>query len=215
MIQSEPPFVSLHRNAKIHYRFIGDVHGKMREYNRLCDDFHRSHLWAFTLCVGDLAVGFPGVKNLPLGSNDMFIRGNHDNPDVCRDTPGYLGDYGINEHGVFFVSGADSIDKNRRTPGVDWWPDEQLSWEELSGACSTYSLEVPEIVVSHDCPQSLIPEMGKNYAPTQTRLALDAMLTINRPRLWVFGHHHLSFDKTIDGCRFVCLNELETLDINI
>jgi predicted phosphodiesterase len=45
---------------------------------------------------------------------------------------------------------------------------------------------------------------------TATSSLAQQMYTIHKPDLWIFGHHHKSFDETIGGTRFICLNELES-----
>ena len=120
---------------------------------------------------------------------------------------------------MMLIGGAYSIDRQWRTEGYDWWPDEQLSLPELNTLVDVYSTVRPRIMVTHDCPESLAPVMaaiGKfryDYVSNRTRQALQAMLEIHRPEIHIFGHWHFSLDKVIDGTRFVCLAELECKDI--
>ena len=68
--------------------FIGDVHGKFGPYKRICKEYRD------TIQVGDMGVGFidrytnRSYSNPPhyamKAGNHRFIRGNHDNPGVCR-----------------------------------------------------------------------------------------------------------------------------------
>jgi Icc-related predicted phosphoesterase len=44
---------------------------------------------------------------------------------------------------------------------------------------------------------------------------LHMMFQEHQPKLWVFGHHHQSKDVQINGTRFVCLNELETMTLEL
>ena len=98
--------------------FLGDVHGK---FNQI--PYHQLGT-GLTVCVGDLGIGFPNQDPPVIPAHFRFIRGNHDNPEVCRQHPNYLGEYGFLQNpDLFFVGGADSIDKSHRTPGGDWWPD--------------------------------------------------------------------------------------------
>src|SRR5262245_14865759 len=69
-------------------------------------------------------------------SNARFIRGNHDNPNVCRRHTQWIPD-GHLEDSMMFIGGG-----------------------------------------------------------------------IHKPKLWVFGHWHRSFDKALRSTRFVCLAEL-------
>jgi hypothetical protein len=50
---------------------------------------------------------------------------------------------------------------------------------------------------------------------SQTRQAFQSMFKLRQPGLWIFGHWHASFDRVLDGTRFICLAELEYRDIEI
>lgn len=57
--------------------------------------------------------------------------------------------------------------------------------------------------------------MGWTYGKSQTRTMLQKMFEEHKPELWIFGHHHKSKDEVINGTRFICLDELETFEIEI
>lgn len=185
--------------------FIGDIHGRPQDVLPVSGD---------CIQVGDMGIGFDDSGKLEtwLGQNPgvRFIRGNHDNPALCRAHPRYMGDYGVWK-GVFFLGGANSIDAHLRTPGLDWWPDEQLSQDELTQAVDHYKVVRPQIVVSHDCPhrvkQTMFGKMfeGEKFRPTPTSLAMGEMLKFHQPKMWIFGHWHQN--KVMAGFRtaFVCL----------
>lgn len=71
----------------------------------------------------------------------------------------------------------------------------------------------PDIVITHDCPESvclyLLP-VGARLYQNITGWALDELFNIHQPKIWRFGHHHKSWRMTINGTDFRCLNELET-----
>ena len=93
-------------------RFIGDVHGKMDEYLGVianCDE---------SIQVGDFGAGF--VPLPVVSERHRFIRGNHDSPSVCRESPNWIED-GAHMGDMFFCGGAFSIDRYRRHVGIDWW----------------------------------------------------------------------------------------------
>lgn len=206
-------------------RYVGDVHGKFRQYKRIIAGAPAS------IQVGDMGVGFyrfphgeaqanpPHEKMLP---NHKYIRGNHDNPGVCRNQSQWIpdGHYGP-ETGTMFIGGADSIDKSLRIKGYSWWADEELSYAELGALMDQYERLKPRIMVTHDAPQSIAnevirPMLMQNYAKfeaTRTRQALQIMFQCHQPELWIFGHYHVSFDHVINGTRFICLAELEYKDL--
>ena len=97
--------------------------------------------------------------------------------------------------------------------GISWWPEEQLSVKELEKAIALYKETKPQIVASHDGPQSIITGFYHIFAKSRTRMALDAMLEAHQPRMWVFAHHHISWKKQVGATLFQCLEELETLEV--
>jgi hypothetical protein len=171
---------------------------------------HRTGKHDATLQCGDFGIGFPGIELPDLGSNHRIFRGNHDDPSAALEHPAFLPDWGV-WNSVFYVSGADSIDHTSRTMGIDWWPDEQLSHETLIEVIEEYSKITPKIVASHDCPQSVLLEMkgDRAFGRSRTRMALQAMLEINSPDLWVFAHHHKTWTGKVLECRFRALNIME------
>lgn len=198
-------------------RFIGDIHANFKRYMDIVNDFDGD-----TIQVGDFGVGFAPVPELEL--RHRFIRGNHDNPVLCRDqnmpwSLNYIPDGMWNTNDMFFVGGALSIDQHLRTDGLNWWRDEELSYGEFTKILADYSDLKPDVMVTHDCPESIAKQLfdgqGKIFLPSITRNALQAALEIHEPKLWIFGHWHQSVDVTINNTRFICLNELEYKDIEI
>jgi hypothetical protein len=148
-----------------------------------------------------------------------FIRGNHDNPGECRKHSQWIAD-GLIDDNVMFIGGAISIDKEWRVPDYSWWEDEELSIPELNALVDKYVGAKPRVMITHDCPNEvgelLLSQYiaGGPFAKLQSRTcqALQHMWSAHSPTLWVFGHHHHSFDHTLRGTRFVCLAELEYRD---
>ncbi len=201
--------------------FIGDVHGYWGEYRKGV----LGHLVKdYSIQVGDMGLGFPGFEKTDphnFGEKNFFIRGNHDNPDICRKHQNYLGDWGnreIDNKKLFIVSGAWSIDKNSRIPGVSWWDEEELSYYTfMNDVIPTYAKTKPEIVVSHDCPSIMRSCLMSHHSLLETSksvtvAALDEMFNIWCPKLWVYGHHHVGLKKQMSKTLFVSLGELETFN---
>lgn len=209
-------------------RFIGDVHGKYRQYKQIISGCDRS------VQVGDMGVGFryyvphddsglhgkifgnPPYDDMEKG-NHRFIRGNHDNPQECRKHPFFIQD-GAVEDTTMYVGGALSIDRQYRIEGFSWWPDEELSLQELNQIYDVYVTSKPTVMVTHDAPDSiacLLSRKEKLEFPSRTRQAFQSMFESHRPSLWLFGHWHQSFITDIEGTRFICLAELEFLDIEL
>ena len=208
-------------------RVIGDVHGKFKPYRNLIRDVPQS------IQVGDMGVGFRGYNldrelvwrtNPPYSAmsegDHKFIRGNHDNPTVCRQQKHWIPD-GTAVDGIYCLGGAVSIDRAYRTEGLDWWPDEELSYAELDRMIDDYAALKPDVVVTHDCPESMATALMAAFNKTKiadgsrTRVALEQMLHTHQPRLWLFGHWHVSLSFMVGRTTFRCLDELEFADVEI
>jgi len=201
---------------------IGDVHGYTRTYQKwLRDNLAPSDS---SIQIGDMGLGFSGVGlpapgQPPLEPSHKFFRGNHDNPRKCRAHKNYLGDYGyLSEYGIFYLAGAFSIDRATRTEGESWWPDEELSYQELERAIDLYLQVKPRFVLSHEAPAKaanvLLADLIGPYfwakgdcANSRTAQALEAMLVLHAPEKWIFGHYHVDKQFYTPGyhTQFTCL----------
>lgn len=201
-------------------RFIGDVHGKYRRYRELLHDSPPS------IQIGDMGVGFFHNNGRPqpnppfdvmIEGNHRFIRGNHDNPKVCQRHTQWIAD-GIIENDVMFIGGALSIDKEWRVEGDSWWADEELSSSMLTTLVDLYTTARPRVMVTHDCPASMAVHMCDPHKlgfPSRTQQAFQSMFEIYQPELWIFGHWHKHADEIHNGTRFICLAELQHMDIDL
>lgn len=195
--------------------FIGDVHGHINEYLGILK-FNRDFDQSFQL--GDMGIGFRNcfdhLQVDPL--RDRFIHGNHDNPDLCKIHPAFLGRYGYVDVGgvrIFFVSGGYSIDKHHRTLGVNYWDNEELSYREAEELLKIYSTAKADIVITHDCPMDIrhlitgTHHQDNSYTPNL--LSEMFWYVDHKPKYYFFGHHHHSFTHEFRGTTFRCLAELE------
>jgi predicted phosphodiesterase len=192
---------------------IGDIHADIETLFDIADGLEN---W---IQIGDLGWGFTRDPIPEFPDGGKAIRGNHDCPDTARAHPSYLGDYGVTDDGIFYVSGGctPDFDRIRRTPGRDWWPDEELGWEELQEMISAYEAAKPDIVVTHDAPYFLYRALlaatsvklnGHIGDPNRNRTAsaFDSMFAVHRPKFWYFGHWHLPFAYQHQGTWFRCVD---------
>lgn len=129
-----------------------------------CDGNHEDH-WH----LRDNTVDYPGVKYMPRGS-------------VLTLPDGRV---------VMFMGGAESVDKDQRRLGFDWFPEEVISLSDLDRAME-YKGKV-DIIISHTCPREFIvgtKTSGKISDPS--RHALSYLLEHFKPSQWFFGHWHKS-----------------------
>jgi len=210
--------------------FLSDVHGEFTYLKAFLNQMKNYEV----IQLGDLGIGFPkelshtwppskkiyaldeltNLENLP---NFKFISGNHDHPELCKQHPNYLGDYGIYKtkdgFDLFFISGSPSIpqDINREYPGVTWWQNEELSIDEWDKCLELYSQTKPEIVISHCCPQRCVFILHKepfNKIGGLSERRMNEMMDIHKPKTWIFGHHHIDRIFTYDKINFIAIGAM-------
>lgn len=196
---------------------VGDTHSKNAEYLRLVKDED------FSLQLGDFGFGedYQVLSCLDPNKHKILL-GNHDDYPLAKigPYPHFLGDFGPLQLGylqdAFYVRGGRSIDWSLRTPGIDFFEEEELTYQQGMKCIELYDKTKPRIVFSHECPLSVIDIFPKKtwggslIRPSHTSHILQSMLDIHQPELWMFGHFHESRNQLIGRCIFVCLKELET-----
>lgn len=203
------------------FRIIGDVHGDRRYLDLIkgCD---------YSLQVGDMSYDYSILDTVD-PEKHKFIPGNHEDYDKVFDQPHCLGNFGVYENpvcSVFFIRGAWSIDKKYRTFKVDWFPNEEMSQEEWGRCIDLYAQVKPDILISHDCPFSILsrlsnPNIAKSFGfnsgniRTITGAGLDECISIHKPKNHFFGHHHKWFDEVIDGVHYYCIPTLKYIDLEL
>lgn len=209
---------------------IGDLH--------YAPEYHKSIMkkYDYTIQVGDCGFKYDYLKDFD-SNKHKWVGGNHDNYDIARNYPHYLGDYGLYEvpgrAPIFFVRGAWSIDHEsrkqymKRVPSEKvWWEEEELSMQDLNKAIDLYKTAKPEFVISHEAPFSVLhnvcaPGFPRRFGypqdiiKTKTSFCLEEMLKYHKPKEWVFGHYHKSWADEVNGIKFQCLdiNEVKVYDI--
>ncbi|MDE3023565.1 MAG: hypothetical protein KGI54_17230 [Pseudomonadota bacterium] len=200
-------------------RIIGDVHGDAYLHRRLKENAVRS------IQIGDMGVGF-GLNHCFefLPDKDFFFNGNHDNPDECKTFKSFLGTCGSSRaEKLFWCGGGYSIDWAYRIPGVSWWENEELPVSELEEVIDQYIDFKPDIMLSHEAPDFLGPLMlqrggglpGAPYRPSRTALALQAMYEAHQPKIWLYGHWHMDFEFQAPVTKFLCVNQNQSIDLNV
>lgn len=210
-------------------RIIGDCHGAIRaplKNTILSETKNRTYRQLTQECeysvqVGDLGFNVQDLEGIDY-VNHRYVMGNHDYYDENFTVLHSLGDYGFTNHGgldFFFVRGETSIDKENRTPFVDWWPNEELNYSQAESCIDLFAKVKPDVVISHGCPLDVLKiinnQFYKQYGGSFTTKLLQTLFEYSAPKLWLFGHYHADFNRVINGCNFICINELryvESLD---
>lgn len=202
--------------------FIGDIHGAFNWY--LTKGIKSA---SSSLQLGDMGWGFPVERNkrgkllaeskmskdldsIPPMPQHKFLCGNHDDRKFVSNHPNYVGDYGYDENsGIFYISGAFSVDFEWRTIGISWWDYEELEYQVLLEMIEVFADTKPRIVASHDCPStavySMFPHSTKRHWYTRTQFAMDEAFKKWQPERWYFGHYHQSKHVDTCGTRFQCV----------
>ena len=217
--------------AKQITRIVGDIHGLFNDYKMYSiDKFEGPHIQ-----IGDFGVGFgqsdywhENVDAYMTASSGRFIRGNHDNPAVCKTLKSWIPD-GRVENDVMFIGGAWSIDNPdappgwyKRTKDYDWWADEECSDNQFAHFLDVYKAAKPRVMITHDCPHNIADDMfwksgllkGPRYN-TRTGDFLQKLLDIHQPESWVFGHWHHSMQYKYGNTLFQCIGILDHIDMEL
>jgi hypothetical protein len=100
--------------------------------------------------------------------------------------------YVINNKSFLFINGADSQDKEWRTEGKSWWPQEQITSTDISHAF--YNLEKYDFnvdyIISHTGGSEICKMLG--FSPTVSDKWLDKVLDVAQYEKHYLGHYHLN-----------------------
>lgn len=192
---------------------LGDIHGDITPIPRMGD--------TPLIQLGDFgfAAAYEGFKDVPKETM-MIIGGNHDEYPILKTLASYLGDFGLipGTKKTFFIRGAHSIDKEARlVRNWPWWPEEELTTREADMALDAYERAKPEVVLSHTCPDIIVPSMWKvPLLKSFTGQLLNECLKIHTPRRWYFGHWHEKRQyRWGDTCIFRCVGTSELLEVDL
>lgn len=196
---------------------LGDCHGMIDRYERIIKNLEGDGIQSILL--GEL--GFQKEHNWFINSpystkNHKILFGNHDYFPYLNLSYSLGRFKNLPEYKMFAIAGGYSIDQQRRIEGLSWFREEEMNITEEMNCFKAYKKAKPEIVITHDGPMSAIDEIF-NYSykfpnGQRTNMYFENLLCYHRPRVWIFAHHHESRDKVIGNTRFICLDELETLD---
>ncbi len=196
---------------------IGDTHWP-EFYFPIIDKITEEDANAKTIHVGDLNIGvdgndFPAEWNI----NHRFIRGNHDNPAVCKTHPNYLGEYGyLEEYDLFYYGGAATPIWAKQRYNGDYFPDEELNFIQAQAAIDLYAEVKPRFVVTHDAPRDVIQaEHPDEIIHNRTVETLQEMFQTHRPTAWFYGHHHHGKVKTMKKTTFICVAQNGFVEVKL
>lgn len=142
-----------------------------------------------------------------------FLDGNHENFSILNSLPiennmGKISDsifhlkrgqvYNFEGKKILVCGGADSIDKEYRIRGLNWWSGETITQEDIDNIPAGHY----DYVLTHCCPRSVFEE-NKVFLCTLDNVNQDNVIHTSEDRLeelknkitfgtWVFGHYHVN-----------------------
>ncbi len=102
------------------------------------------------------------------------------------------------------VGGAASVDRALRIPGVDWWPEEELTDSQASRIAEAGPADV---MVCHDVPAGVpvsLPPWRREWDLVDLarsdahRARLQRVVDVVQPKLILHGHLHMAYAKKPD-----------------
>ena len=205
----------------------GDIHAQFGQLNTFINNKKPDIL----LCCGDFGY-FPDEKLYslkrikPKDTKIYWCPGNHERWDLLEERFGRrglipieikpnifycpIGSYlKIEGKNILFIGGADSIDKDSRIIGIDWFPQEILNMNDVDFILNN-SKERVDIIISHTCPDCFDMSRTERFDKWNdpSRKALDIILKQLNPKLYFFGHWHFSLKGKFKGTYWECLNDI-------
>lgn len=197
----------------------GDIHNQFNDLNTIINKKRPD----IVICCGDFGYwpNWPNSQKLsdikPQGSKIYWIDGNHDDHWSLRDrkTDELEKDIIYKPRGstlklddgrnIFFMGGADSIDKHLRREGIDWFREEIIMQRDM--------LNIPDeevdIFITHTCPEELLDDLIKFYPEKNcepSNIALSELWKHYKPELWIFGHWHHYTEGVLFGTKWHALS---------
>ncbi len=208
------------------FHFIGDVHGRWDDFSAVLKKstadvvFQVGDFGFFPKLWGSRLDPLPGRlrrESAPPGASEVvyFIDGNHDDipslqaglfshPSFSYCPRPTLLTFGATR--ILLMGGGVSLDRRRRTEGVDWFPSEVPSTQEMLAFQDRLLCGV-DIVVTHEMPTSVVDKVFDGfYHDTPVGRDLEAILQSVpsglRPKYWISGHYHEDARVNLYGTRF-------------
>lgn len=193
------------------------------------------------IILGDVGICWDNGKNdewvrrelqkLPVTT--LWLDGNHENFQLLSEYPvkewhgGYVHRIGQDilhlmrgycyeiQGQVFWIfGGGNSVDRNYRTQGVDWWPQEMPTMQEYNRGMDSLKAHGYRVdyVLTHTAPRKVAERLVENIIPGEEKLQhyLQKVAKLAVFKEWYFGHWHM--DTVTDGKYFGLMERIVRLE---
>ncbi len=215
--------------------FFGDIHGQWNLFNSKVNELYSKYKEPMTIIIcGDVAYfwkgeDIPKVK-VPPYSKVIWAPGNHEDWETIdsyelgrlhevQDNV-FLASFGAIEEiegkKILFCGGADSVDKNMRTPFLDWFPSEIITNKDMDFLLDNVKDQKIDILVSHTCPERVYNQLQNEIDWMEVRskdpsvYALDMIVEKFRPDFSIFGHFHRYKEGNVGDLHWTCLSYINS-----
>jgi hypothetical protein len=198
---------------------LGDVHGSWRSLRWAMDQNPDTDLF---IQVGDFGYWENLGRKIPdMDRQILFCDGNHeDHVGLAKRVEDEKLEVAKNVwyiprashfvyEGVSFncIGGAESIDRDMRVSGKDWFASEVPSYAEFSNFAN---LPPADVVIAHTAPISVIEAcfpypLFPGFAQVENALEQVWQQTASRSSYYFYGHWHMPMTKIIKGTHFQCI----------
>ena len=117
--------------------------------------------------------------------------------------------YNLNGKTCLVINGADSQDKNLRKEGISWWPEEQITEEDIQKAkfnLKRYNNKV-DYLLTHTGGVNVCASLG--FKPTISDVRLSQILNTFQYDYHYLGHYHV--DRIIDNKTRIFYNDIKEI----
>jgi len=246
--QPAPPYPAQALSAVESIGVMGDLHGDLNHARVALQTLADRHITAIVQ-LGDWGIIWPG-QNWQIDLHKLsrflarnrqtmyFVDGNHDWHPRLRDFPvskdgirwltynvGHLPRGYRTTIGQHFVlaalGGANSSDRALRTEGKDWWPEEQITDEDIR----RLGTERVDVLIAHEAPLmaddiELIREKEGDLSRLESlyadasRIMLRRAVMRTRPQLTLGGHYHRYLTRNLTEAMTGLNTRVVILDMN-
>lgn len=196
---------------------VGDVHEEFAKLNRLINKRKPE----VVIATGDFRLWEKHILRnelKPQGAKIYACEGNHENFKLIRELRESVNNrqipievvedvyymprgtvIALNGFKLLFIGGAESHDKEYRTEGIDWFPEESITPEDI------YNLPKGkvDVVISHCAPDFVREAIGfTEIKGGHSSALLGYVFEDYKPDLWYFSHYHIDYRSLLRGCLF-------------